>query len=201
MKNKMHHYSADTNDRRKVNVYLALMGILCSYSLYWFCKYIKFEIPWWLDAPATFGFYSGFYCLFKIRYWENTILRKIFFIKTPNWNGYYECVLKTSYDNFQNEKILNFKIVQDWDTISVVAETDHSQSSSVSGCFLIKDCVSPTLTYEYLNQPKHDAPGSLHIHRGIASLSIEKNILKGEFYTGRDRVTYGKFESKKSVQF
>jgi hypothetical protein len=123
------------------------------------------------------------------------------FIKTPNWNGHYACVLKTSYDNFINERILNLKIVQDWDTISIMAETDHSKSSSVSGCFSIKDCVSPTLTYEYLNQPKHDAPRFLHTHRGITSISIENNVLKGEFYTGRDRVTYGIFESKVSYYF
>ena len=199
MKGKMHHYSADTKDRRMVNVYLALTGILCSYSLYWFCKYIKFEIPWWLDAPATIGFYSGLYFLFKIKFWKNPIIRKMFFIKTPDWNGCYECALKTSYDNFQSERILNLKIVQDWDTISVETETNHSKSSSVTGCFSIKDCVSPTFTYEYLNQPKHDAPGSLHIHRGITSIYIENNILKGEFYTGRDRVTYGMFESKKLI--
>lgn len=199
MKNRMHHYSADTNDRRMVNVYLAIMGIICSFALYWFCKNMKLEIPWWLDAPATIGFYGSIYYMFKIRYWKNPLLRKLFFIKTPNWNGYYECVLKTSYDNFQNGKILKISIIQDWDTISILAETDHSQSSSMSGCFLIKDCVFPAFTYEYLNQPKYDAPKSLHIHRGITSISIENSLLKGEFYTGRDRVTYGMFESKKPI--
>ena len=193
----MHHYSADTNDRRMINVYLALMGISCAYLLYWSCRYVKFEIPWWLDAPATIGFYSGLYWLFKIKFWKNKIIRKILSIKTPDWNGNYECILKTSYDNFLSKKILNLNIVQDWDAISVVVETDHSKSSSISGCFSIKDCVSPTFTYEYLNQPNQDAPGSLHTHKGFTSLSIDNNILKGEFYTGRDRVTYGKFESKK----
>lgn len=195
MKHKMHHYSADTKDRRMVHVYLAMLGIACSFTLYWFCKYIEFEIPWWLDAPATIGFYGGLYYLFKIKCWENLIIRKLFFIKTPDWNGCYECVLKSSYDNFQNSKILKVSIAQDWDTILIMVETDHSQSSSISGCFLIKDCVSSSFTYEYINEPKNDAPNYLHTHRGIASISIEKGVLKGEFYTGRDRVTYGTFES------
>jgi hypothetical protein len=49
------------------------------------------------------------------------------------------------------------------------------------------------LSYEYINEPRVSATASMHMHRGTGRfvLSGGGNVLEGEYYSGRDRQTFG----------
>ena len=49
------------------------------------------------------------------------------------------------------------------------------------------------LTYEYHNEPLPGATGTMHAHRGSATLRLAENgnALEGEYFSGRDRANYG----------
>ena len=193
MKANYHQYSCDTNDRRMIHVYLTILSILFAYLLFWITENTKLKIPWWLDAPAIFGFYGLLYFWFKKALWKLNFFRIIFFIKTPNWNGDYNCALRTSFDEFSTEKQIKIKIIQDWDTIIVRLETENSVSNSISGSFSLKDSFMPEFTYEYLNEPNTMAPETMNMHNGMAKIRIENKLLKGDFFSGRGRKNYGTF--------
>ena len=193
MKANYHQYSCDTNDRRMIHVYLTILSILFAYLLFWISENTKLIIPWWLDAPAIFGFYGILYFGFKKALWKLNFFRLIFFIKTPNWNGEYMCSLRTSFDDFSDEKQIKIKIIQDWDTIIIRLETENSVSNSISGSFSLKDSLMPEFTYEYLNEPNTTAPETMNIHNGMAKIRIDNKLLKGDFFSGRGRKNYGTF--------
>ncbi|NLD46638.1 MAG: hypothetical protein GX660_05495 [Clostridiaceae bacterium] len=197
MKGKFHQYSADTNDRRLIHVYFTIASVLFAYLLNWITQNTSLKIPWWLDAPAIFGFYGLIYLLFNNVLWKMRVIRLLFQIKTPDWNGDYKCVLRTSFDNFQSEKDLTIKITQNWDSILIQIKTNSSVSNSLSGSFSINDSSSPQFTYEYINKPNNDAPFSMNIHYGMANIWIDSGLLKGEFFNGRGRNNYGTFQEIK----
>jgi len=194
MKDKFHRYSADSPDRRLIHVYITILSVLFAYGLYWFAKKDWFSIPWWFDAPAIFGFYGLLYLWFKKSLWRKKLIRCIFHIKTPDWNGEYKCWLETSYDNFSTKKEIVVKIIQDWDSILVLTETEYSISNSLSGSFSLNETANPQFTYEYLNKPKNTALDTMNIHCGMASIGVGSNKLTGEFFNGRGRNNYGIFE-------
>jgi len=193
MKGKFHQYSGDSSDRRLIHVYLTIMAVLFSYLLYWISKNFTLSIPWWFDAPAIFGFYGFLYVWFKKVLWKNRTIRFLLSIKTPNWNGEYSCILKTSYDDFESEKQVLIKIIQDWDLILVKVESENSTSNSLAGSFSLNETAVPKFTYEYYNKPHNSAPGTMNIHYGMASIYIVSGKLKGEFFNGRGRNNYGVF--------
>ena len=197
MKGKFHQYSADTKDRRLVHVYFTILAVLFSYLLNWIAHNTFLKIPWWLDAPAIFGFYGLIYFLFNNMLWKIRTFRFLFRIKTPDWNGEYKCILRSSFDNFQSEKDLIVRITQNWETILIQTITNSSISNSLAGSFSINDSCLPQFTYEYINKPNNDANTSLNIHYGMASIIVESGLLKGEFFNGRGRNSYGTFQEMK----
>jgi hypothetical protein len=194
MKDKCHKYSSDTNERQLVHVYLAMISVLLSYVLYWITQNTKLVFPWWVDAPAIFGFYGIIYLIFKKRLWNLKIFRFLFSIATPDWNGTYTCNLKSSYDNFQSEKEIKVRIKQEWDMILIQLTSVDSKSNSLSGAFSVNDSITPQFTYEYLNKPFNDCVQTMNIHYGIASIWFESGQLYGEFFNGRGRNNFGVFK-------
>ena len=193
MRVKLHSYSADTADRQKVHVYLGIAGFLFAYLVNLLTAKFSITIPWWVEAPSSLGYYGLFYLVFKSSLWKTAIFRFLFQLKTPNWNGVYQCDMKSSYDNFAASQNIAIHITQDWDTIAIKAVTTHSTSASLSGSFSIQDNLSPDFTYEYENQPNAGAVDSMRPHKGMATISLNDGKLHGEFFTGRGRSTYGSF--------
>lgn len=193
MLRKKHYYNSDHPERRMIHVYLAILGILSSYSLFWLTNKYAIQIAWWVDAPAVFGFYGIFYWMFSNYLWKNPILRGLGVVKTPNWNGEYTGKLHTSFDDF--EKDINFKIIicQEWDKIQLTASTETSTSYSVIASFLIQDCIEPILSYTYQSEPQSDADQTMNMHFGMGKMKKEGTNLKGEYFNGRGRNTWGSF--------
>ena len=190
---KIHHYTSDTNARRMVHVYLAVIGVLLAYVL----SILPINIPWWFDAPASIGFYGLLYHWFRCHLWKCKIIRNLVGIKTPNWEGVYKGQLKSSHDKFNGEVPIEIDITQTWNTISVRLQTETSQSSSISASFAIAQTTTANLVYEYINHPLADATDTMNIHHGMTSMYMKDKELHGEFFNGRGRNTFGKFSAKK----
>lgn len=197
---KHHSYSSDSSSRQLVHVYLAVIGTALAYLLYVICAKYSISIAWWIEAPSIFGFYGLLYWLFNECLWKITFIRFIFQIKTPNWNGIYKGQLTTSHDNFKQAIPFELEIVQKWSKIILTGRTANSTSNSFLGFFSEEETTSPELIYQYLNQPKTDAVSTMNIHRGVAQIYFEKDLLVGDFFNGRGRNTIGKFELKRQSE-
>jgi len=65
-------------------------------------------------------------------------------------------------------------------------------SHSLTASLLVHQPDGITLSYEYKNEPKHNAPCTMHAHRGTAVLRLKRGYsMDGEYYTGRDRLNFG----------
>lgn len=197
MKDKLHQYSSDSKERHLVHVYLAVISILLSYLLYLGTQCTGLTIPWWIDAPSIFGFYGICFVLFKKILWKLKLVRFLFSISTPDWNGTYICYLKSSFDNFESEKEVKIRIIQNWDMILIQLTSENSKSNSQSGSFLTNETITPQFTYEYLNQPFNDCVTTMNMHHGVASIWFEGNQICGEFFNGRGRNNFGLFKQRK----
>ena len=109
-------------------------------------------------------------------------------VLAESYSGY----LKSSYDN--KERSIKLKIKQSLLSVSVIMETNESDSNSISASI---DKIQNVwqLTYTYLNVPNAEVRERSEIHYGTAFLSIENPMLiKGHYYT--DRKTTGDIQLK-----
>lgn len=191
----MHPYATDSNERRLIPFFLAALGILAAWGLGWIIQKTQLSIPWWVDAPAVIGFYGFFYKIFDIWLWRSYALRKTGLIKTPNLNGIWRGSLSSSYDQYQTKHDATMTIHQTWSQMSISLQSATSESHSLSGMILVESPVAKVLSYEFRNEPKPYAKDTMHVHRGTGRLTLSKEneieILDGEYFTGRDRQTYG----------
>jgi len=194
MKGKLHAYSCDTKDRYLVHIYLIIISVGLSYLIQLTCNFLNKEIPWWLGVPGIFSIYGGLYYFFATILWENRLIRTIFFIRTPRFQGCYAGISRSSYDDFKLEKSINIEIFQTWDKILICLNAESSQSYSQSCSISHKDHPAPTLSYVYVNEPKPGSVKSMEIHYGMCMLSFKNGQLTGEFFTGRGRQTFGSID-------
>ena len=105
-------------------------------------------------------------------------------IKIPYIAGKYEGTIKSSYDQVLRSATIQIK--QTFLSVDVTLETEESGSRSVSGT--IEDIFgSHELIYTYLNEPKAQVRDRSAIHYGTATfILVEKNHLKGSYYTDRN---------------
>jgi hypothetical protein len=88
---------------------------------------------------------------------------------------------------------------QTWSKILLEFRTDSSASYSRMASMNVAPGASEGLIYEYTNDPRADAKQTMHAHRGFAFLkpSIDGGWLEGDYYTGRDRVSFGTMRLRK----
>lgn len=200
----MHSYATDSSERKSIPFFLAALGILAAWILGWIVQKTQISIPWWVDAPAVVGFYGLFYKIFDTWIWRFEFLRKIGVIKLPDLNGVWQGNVSSSYDNYSKEHEAKLKIHQTWTQISIYFESEKSESYSLSGMITAENPVAKALSYEFRNEPKVQAIETMHSHRGMARLTLslkDKNeFLDGEYFTGRDRQTYGRMHFEKIKQ-
>jgi len=197
MKGKLHSYSCDTKDRHLVHIYLILISIAFAYLIRAIFNLIDIQFPWWIGLPGIFTIYGALYHGFRTIFWKWDIIRFVFFIKTPNINGIYSGVIRSSFDNFQSEKNADIVIQQFWDKALIELKTDTSYSYSKSCSITIIDKPTPTISYIYQNEPKSGSVETMVIHYGMCMFEVNNNKIDGEFFTGRGRVTHGTIEALK----
>lgn len=193
----MHPYSIDTQERKNILLFLAIISIVLALGFYGVLNNYQIVLPWWVENPSVLFFYGLLFIVFDKWAWK--IFRKIGFVKTPNLNGEWNGHLKTSFDEHSSEVKATLKIFQAWTKIKIILTTEQSSSHSETASFVIEAPEGKHLSYQYINEPKSSATKTMSIHRGTARLLFneKENTLVGEYYSGRDRQNFGSLNSKK----
>ena len=193
----MHPYSIDTEERKNILLFLAILSIVLAFGFQRILGYYKIVLLWWIETPSVLFFYGVLFIAFDKWFWK--IAKKIGFVKTPNLNGEWVGYLKSSFDECSSEMKATLQIFQTWTKIKILLSTDQSISYSESASLIINTPEGAYLSYQYINEPKSNAIETMSIHRGTTRLIFNKkeNILAGEYYSGRDRQNFGSLYFKR----
>ncbi len=191
----MHPYVTDSNERRLVPLLLAIVSMLAAWGLHEILEVISLSTPWWFDMPSLMGFYGLFYGSFDKWLWRIPILRKVGLVKVPDIAGKWKGYITSSFDEHQDHCEASIEICQTWTKIRINLETETSRSYSQTAAVLTEIPHCTAISYEYVNEPKAPARTTMHIHRGTARHTLcivdDTESFDGEYYTGRDRGTFG----------
>jgi SMODS-associating 2TM, beta-strand rich effector domain len=198
----MHSFSTNSTERKQIPFFIAVLaigaGVLTS-SLF---SSLGMPIPWWAPPLDTMTFYGCFYWLFDRFVWKWKIVQALRVSRMPllagKWRGRIDPANTDRVSGALASPIdIDITIHQTWLGLLVVGETINSQSRSILGNLLVGD--ETTVTYEYINEPRVSAPNTMHGHRGTAKLALKNNgtVLEGEYYSGRDRQSFGAIRLKK----
>ena len=86
----MHFYSIDSEERKRVPLYLAVLAILSALAFDRIIVALGLRVPWWFDAPAVMGFYKFWYDRFDRSFWNSPFVRKLGLAKAPNFSGQWQ---------------------------------------------------------------------------------------------------------------
>lgn len=187
----MHPFSIDTDERRRVPFVLATTAIVIAYGTWWILQALEVELPWWFGPPSLLGLYGALYALLERSLWRMQWVRTALQVRTPDLSGTWSGAITPASDNLAPTPA-RVTIHQSWTRISVRLETDGSRSTSTIGGITVAQNANPELVYEYRNEPRAQADQAMHAHRGLSRLEqIDRNTLDGDYFTGRDRNTFG----------
>lgn len=194
----MHSYTTN-NENIKIYSWIAFLSVAASLALAALFKWLKIEVPWFVDAPAVVGFYGIFFKIYDIRIWKWR-----YFNNTPNLTGNWEGKISSSHDRYNNEHPAKLTIKQTWSHISIVLTTENSRSESCVAMISTKTPEGAKIQYAYENKPRNNAVSTMKRHDGTATLIFKridgKQILEGDYYTGRDRKNLGTLYFEKIVE-
>jgi hypothetical protein len=147
---------------------------------------------------STMGFYSAYYELSKHVLWRPPIMQKWGGVKVPVLIGSWKGHVITSFDEAKGKHPVEATIVQNWTEIQISMKSAYSKSHSIVGSILISEDET-VIDYEYKNEPLATAIGTMHAHRGTASLVLSAggHTLSGDYYSGRDRQNFGSLHLEK----
>lgn len=185
----MHSYEVE--GRVRIVVALAVASILIIWLLHVGLDSIDFEPQWWLSVPSFAGCYSGLHWLFDRYVWRVGLLGRLKLVQLPDLNGRWIGEVKSSYRHDGRAHSVSVIILQRWSKILVRLESEHSRSWSISANLRTVDLLNPELSYQYVNEPKSNAPDTMEMHRGTATLEAIGSGLEGDYYTGRGRGEVG----------
>lgn len=202
----MHTYSTDNKYRVTIP---AVIGVI-SFLVVQYFDQLRTLFPSYglLEGwVPSFGIVMSIpYVVFNQWLWRNSLLRTLGIVKVPDLNGTWEGT-GTTYrpDTDEEEKFdVEVTIRQRWRTISIELATDDSRSRSLGATILTDEGITPTLTYQYRSEPKPTAPETMHTHRGTTTLDYREENgeieLEGDYYTGRERRTYGHLHLMRSEE-
>lgn len=195
--------------RREVHLWMALLSVVLAYILSplgehiaeWYKQAYKESIPHWtswieLASPIfIFGMLSAGFEEFA---WKWKAIRKIPGLCPPIIEGRWSAEFRSSYDDYKTVYPAEVNIKQSWSALSVTLKAEKSRSQSEVAAINVDDGGTCWLIYEYLNEPALEAKETMHAHRGTARLAVKSDELDGEYYTGRDRKTFGTLKFKRA---
>jgi hypothetical protein len=191
-----HAYSTDSGERRSIPLYIALAAIAAAFGVVRTLRAYGLEAPWWISPPDTMMFYGLFYLFFDKVVWRWGWIRSIGITKIPDLSGTWKGQVVPSATmvgvvGTSTPTDITFSIRQSWTEMSIVGRTTQSSSHSLSGHMMVSDECS--LSYDYLNEPSASAVATMHGHHGRADLLLENDgrSLRGEYFSGRDRQSFG----------
>jgi hypothetical protein len=191
----MHQYSINSSERDTIPFFIAAICI----GLYFIIKHIP-GLPSWVPVPTTFAIYGMGYKLFDLFIWRWCLLQKLRIIKTPDLNGKYKAVLKSSIDKFGAEYQGTLKIEQNWTTISLYLESKQASSISLMGNIQMVSSSVFKIEWEYRSEkkPEFKEQGKESIHYGLTRLTFnsatDDSLFKGDYFTEPNHDSYGSME-------
>jgi hypothetical protein len=187
-----HPYSTNSEERKHVPFYLAILAVVISLGLASLFRKIGWVPPLWVDFSSVMGLYGVLYGFFKGVAWKWGWLRTLVSVSTPILAGTWSGTVQSDYDGVSRPAHdVNVVIGQDWTEITIRLIGPNSKSHSLSASMVVTEdeCI---LIYDYLNEPNSDAVDTMHMHRGTARLALTgTDRLEGDYYTGRDRNNIG----------
>lgn len=191
----MHSYSIDTDERKNIIAYIAVISVVISMSLSNILD--SREIP--LTAPSTMALFGLLYKVFDLYLWKCKLIRKFKISKIPilegKWEGKYHSVRRGEDKNdvIRADGEVGFTIKQTWTKINIIQESEKSTSCSEIAGISINDNMGIVLRYQYSNEASATGKISMHSHLGFNKLRYlpDKQVLKGDYFTDKDRRTYG----------
>ena len=194
----IHPYATDSDERDQWVIGIAIVAIFAGYVLYVVVESHRGIVPgwlWWVEIPGPVSLYLILRRWMDARGWTFSPFHKLRWVRIPNLNGRWKGTLKTSHDDMAREYPCEIVIRQTWTRIAVILTTATSRSENLVAGVLINGTDDALLVYEFENQPRMDAPKSMEIHRGHATLRLERRVntemLVGEYYSGRGRTNTG----------
>ena len=183
----MSPYSSDVDNRIRVYIALWVLSAVIAFAISYTANVliqdtglaVQFIVFMLSLSPMAI-------CILFIDHLPQNYLLKLSGI--DNLTGKYEGILKSSYDQFQDEHQVTVKIVQTMKTINISLSTRDSESYNTSA-FINSANGKTVLTYTYRN--KGSAEKSLTQHDGTCTLSFNESSVTGEYYTSHDRKNYG----------
>ncbi|MXX92790.1 MAG: hypothetical protein F4Y63_04950 [Chloroflexi bacterium] len=185
----MHTYELE--GREKVFVVAVGVSVLLVWLLHIGLGAVDFNPQWWLSVPSFAGCYSGFLWLFDRYQWKFGLLRNLKLVSLPDLNGRWIGEVKSSCNSDGSGHKVSAVVLQRWSKMVIRLETEQSRSSSIVASLRTTDLTKPELSYQYVNEPRSDAPGTMAMHRGTATLELDGSRLEGDYYTGRGRGEIG----------
>lgn len=187
-----HSYSTDSDERRNVPFLLALLAVGASFFIYWILSKIEVELPWWGPPVDTMAFYGLFYAAFDRWIWKTKLMTKLSITRMPNLSGTWRGRVTPGVGAAPLGVPVDVEVTmtQTWATLLICGRSEFSKSRSLSGSITVEDEVS--VTYQYISEPLPNAATTMHTHRGTALLVLTSaGKLEGEYYSGRDRQSFG----------
>ncbi|MGD0922606.1 MAG: hypothetical protein ABSA70_12700 [Terriglobia bacterium] len=149
------------------------------------------QLPFWVEVPGTATLYGLLYGLFRSWGWKMRLFEKLGVVRVPNLQGEWHGYVTSSFDKLAVKLPVTVQVRQNWTHMSIILRSQHSESHSVVASVFVGD--ETLIHYQYENVPKAGAKGTMHAHRGTASvkLSEDGSTLAGDYYSGRDRTNHG----------
>jgi hypothetical protein len=196
----MHAYSTDSAERRMIPLFLALAAIGTSIGVAHLLAMWRIGIPAWLSPLDTMTFYGLFYWLFDRVVWRWRWVHRLHLTNVPDisglWQGHVTTTRMAGAAVTTTPTAITFTIRHTWTELAINGRSEQSVSNSLSAHMLVLSGCS--VSYEYTNEPLASAPDTMHAHRGLASLSLTGYVLRGEYYSGRDRQNIGTIEVQRA---
>jgi hypothetical protein len=189
----MHSYSYDTDNKQTILFWIAGISLLLVYLFATILIILKIQLWWFVQIPSALAVYLILVKRLEESLWKNAYIRRILGITIPDISGEYYGSAKTIKGEGGKEVRVRLFISQDWTRMVIRLEAENSVSKS-NVASLLTDDGFPVLNYQYENKPKVDAKDGMHVHKGYAQIEFKDRNANGEYFTGRDRETYGKLD-------
>ena len=199
----MHTYSTDNHLRPKVIGGLGVLSYLIVLALGDVVTILNelLNLNLNISVLMTGMVFTGLYLLFSLYFWNIWAFRRLGIVKIPDLSGEWAGYIQSSYweeEDAEGRNEVEVQIRQSWRKISIELSSPDSSSRSLGATILAKQG-KPQLTYHYLSEPDYNAPDTMSIHYGTASLTFhasedeeDADVLQGDYYTSADRDSHGK---------
>lgn len=187
----MKRYSIDTEERKKIYYYLALISLAFSIGI----GYFKEVIPYQLIAPSSFMIFAVMLSLYSKHIWKWS--SKFGLSDIPDLNGTWEGIVAKSEGEQIKSKMI---ITQNWEKMDIALESELTTGSvEVAGLFIEnKNHKKLKLIYQVrarsLEIDKYNPYGE-GVNELILREENDEIMMDGFFYSSKKSA--GKLEFKK----